>query len=154
MTEPTAGVVAARRIEPLDAVVQIGVASSRVVGVSFPGSVPDGASEDHPLLDRIAEYCAGTEETFDDVSVALLLDGDQRAVLEAVRNVPYGRTIDTKTLARTAAGVESDDTETVHGALRSNPAPLLVPDHRVRGIEGATPSRIASRLRSLEGIQL
>jgi methylated-DNA-[protein]-cysteine S-methyltransferase len=39
--------------------------------------------------------------------------------------------------------------ETVESALRSNPVPLLVPDHRVTG-PGATPDAVASRLRAVE----
>ncbi len=147
-------VIAARRIDELDSVVQLGIASGRVVGVSFPASVSDDATTTHPLLDRIESYCGGAETTFTDVSVALLVDGDERAVLESVRSVPYGRTIDTQTLARTAAGVESDDAETVHAALRRNPAPVFVPDHRVRATQGTTPTGIAATLRSVEGIQL
>lgn len=147
-------VIAARQIDELDSVVQVGVAGDRVVGVAFPGSVPDDAVNDHALLDRIERYCGGTEDEFQDVSVALLLDGDERAVLDAVREIPYGRSIDTETLARTAAGVASDDAETVQRALRESPAPLLVPDHRVRGAMGATPSGIASTLRTIEGIRL
>lgn len=148
----TDSVVAAREIDRFDSVVQIGVASSRVIAVSFPASVPPDATTDHELLDRIAAYATGSEESFDDVSVAFTVPSDQRAVLDTLRDVPYGRSVDPGTLARTAPGVDGDDAETVRAALNANPAPLVVPDHRVRGVSGATPTRIASVCRDLEGI--
>ncbi|MFB6194003.1 MAG: MGMT family protein [Halobaculum sp.] len=145
-------VVAARDVPRFDCAVQIGVASSRVIAVSFPDSVPEDATRDHPVLDRIERYADGAEESFTDVSVAFTVPGDHRAVLEAVREIPYGRTVDPGTLARTAAGVDGDDGETVRAALDANPAPLLVPDHRVRGVRGATPTRIAAVCREIEGV--
>jgi methylated-DNA-[protein]-cysteine S-methyltransferase len=47
------------------------------------------------------------------------------------------------------AGLD-DDAGTVRSALRENPVPLFVPDHRVSE-PGATPADVAERLREIEG---
>ena len=132
-------------------VVELGVASGRVVGVSFPDEVPDDAATDHPLLDRVGAYLSGEQDHFDDVQVALTVPTAQRSVLEAVRNVPHGETIDLKRLARIAGLDEESETDldTVEEALRANPVPLFVPDHRIEGA-GATPDGVVRLLRSVE----
>jgi methylated-DNA-[protein]-cysteine S-methyltransferase len=132
-------------------VVEIGVASGRVVGVSFPAGVSDDADPDHPLLDRVEAYLDGEEDHFDDVQVALTVPTGHRAVLEAARNVPYGETVSLQRLARLAGldADDEDDLETVETALRENPVPLFVPDHRVEGA-GATPPDVERLLRSVE----
>jgi methylated-DNA-[protein]-cysteine S-methyltransferase len=134
-----------------DCVVEIGVASGRVVGVSFPDEVPDDAASDHALLDRVEAYLRGEADHFDDVQVALTVPTAQRSVLEAVRNVPYGETISVERLARLAGLGPEDggDIETVEAALRENPVPLFVPDHRVEG-PSATPERVARLFRAVE----
>jgi methylated-DNA-[protein]-cysteine S-methyltransferase len=140
-----------RRSPVLDRAVQLGVAGDRVVGVSFPETPPADADPDHPLLDRVSAYLDGAADHFDDVAVALTVPTDQRAVLEAVRTVPYGETVDVARLAR-LAGLDGDDEadlETVRTALRGNPVPLFVPDHRIAG-PGATPAAVAERLRAVE----
>ncbi|WP_338741683.1 MGMT family protein [Haloplanus salilacus] len=131
--------------------VQLGVAGGRVISVSFPETPPADADPDHPLLDRIFDYLDGDDDHFDDVTVALTVPTEQREVLEAVRTVPYGETIGVARLAR-LAGLDDDeesDLEAVRTALRSNPTPLFVPDHRITG-PGATPPDVAERLRALE----
>ncbi|WP_136602066.1 methylated-DNA--[protein]-cysteine S-methyltransferase [Salinigranum halophilum] len=134
-----------------DFVVEIGVASGRVVGVSFPDAVPDDAATDHALLERVAAYLDGEEDHFDDVQVALTVPTAQRSVLEATRNVPYGETVSVERLARLAGldPEDDDDRRTVETALRENPVPLFVPDHRVEG-PGATPPTVARLLRAIE----
>jgi methylated-DNA-[protein]-cysteine S-methyltransferase len=132
-------------------VVEVGVASGRVVGVSFPETVSDDTEPDHPLLDRLAAYFAGEEDHFDDVQVALTVPTTQRSVLEAVRNVPYGETVSLQRVARLAGFDDEDDDDlaTVEAALGENPVPLFVPDHRVEG-PGATPPEVVRLLRSVE----
>jgi methylated-DNA-[protein]-cysteine S-methyltransferase len=141
--------VFARQFE--ECVVELGVASGRVVGVSFPETVPDDAVTDHPLLDRIGAYLAGEEDHFDDVGVALTVPTAQRSILEAVRNVPYGETVSVSRLVRLAGldDEDDDDLATVETALRENPVPLFVPDHRIEG-PGATPPEVVRLLRSVE----
>jgi methylated-DNA-[protein]-cysteine S-methyltransferase len=140
-----------REFEPLGRAVEIGMASGKVVGVSFPESAPADAEYDHPLLDRIDEYLAGASDHFDDVPVALTVPTDQRRVLDAVRKLPYGETVRRSRVA-TLAGLDGDDDEdlrVVETALRENPVPLFVPDHRVEG-PGATPPDVVRRLRAVE----
>ena len=134
-----------------DVVVELGVASGRVIGVSFPPAVSDDATTDHPLLDRIEGYLSGEADHFDDVEVALTVPTEHRTVLEKVRTVPYGETITTKRLARLAGldDEDGDDLATVEDALQSNPVPLFVPDHRIEG-PGATPADVVRLLRSVE----
>nr|WP_101296722.1 MGMT family protein [Halegenticoccus soli] len=142
----------ARESAALGRAVQIGVASGRVISVSFPESVPEDAESDHPLLDRVFDYVGGAEDDFEDVAVALTVPTEQRRVLDAVRNVPPGETVSVELLAR-AAGLDADDEgdlATVREALSENPTPIFVPDHRVRDASGATPPDVAERLRAVE----
>jgi methylated-DNA-[protein]-cysteine S-methyltransferase len=103
------------------------------------------------LLNRLAAYFAGEEDHFDDVQVALTVPTAHRSVLEAVRNVPYGETVSLQRLARLAGldDEDDDDLSTVETALRENPVPLFVPDHRIEG-PGATPPEVVRRLREVE----
>jgi len=141
----------ARESSVLGRAVQVGVVADRVISVSFPAEPPADAGTDHPILDRIFDYLDGANDHFDDVPVGLTVPTDQRAVLEAVRNVPYGETVDVARVARLAGLDDEDesDLDTVRTALRANPAPLVIPDHRVSG-PGATPPDIAERLRAVE----
>ncbi|SDM09709.1 methylated-DNA-[protein]-cysteine S-methyltransferase [Halogranum gelatinilyticum] len=142
----------AREFDALGRAVQLGVASGQVINVSFPDTPPADAERDHPLLDRLADYLAGENDHFDDVPVALTVPTDQRRVLDAVRKLPYGETVSVDRVAR-LAGLDDEDEEdvaTVRQALRANPVPLFIPDHRVSGASGATPDDVAERLRVVE----
>ncbi|MCT9095786.1 MGMT family protein [Haloarchaeobius sp. HME9146] len=145
----------ARHYPFLERYVQLGVASGRVISVSFPEQPDDGAGDDHPLLDRIQTYFDGVQKVnFDDVTVALTLPTDQREVLETLReNVPYGEQLDVKQLARMTPGLDAEDEDDlilVRTALDANPAPLLIPCHRVRDGPSAAPPEVEQRLRSVE----
>jgi methylated-DNA-[protein]-cysteine S-methyltransferase len=146
----------ARESSYLGRYVQLGIASGRVLSVSFPDTPDEEAQEDHDLLDRIFDYLDGVDEDeFEDVEVALTVPTDQRAVLEGVRGIPYGEQINVETLARMTSGIdhtEEEDLNTVRTALDQNPAPLLIPDHRVRDGPSAAPPAIEQKLRSLEGL--
>ncbi|MFB6083149.1 MAG: MGMT family protein [Halorientalis sp.] len=143
----------ARESAYLDRHVQVGIAQGRVISVSFPETPDEGAEADHDLLDRIDAYLDGVEETFEDVQVALTVPTDQRKVLEAVREIPYGEDASVAQLARMTPGLDDeDDQRAVREALTENPAPLLIPDHRVRDGPGATPPAVVDKLRSIEGI--
>lgn len=132
--------------------VQIGVASQRVVSVSFPEE-PAEAGGDHPVLDRIESYLGGTEETFGDVEVGLTVATDRRAVLETTREIPYGEELTVERLTGMTPGLDpEDDTDVAREALAENPVPLVVPDHRVADAQGGAPGAVADRLRSLEGL--
>jgi len=142
----------ARESTYLDRYVQFGEAQERIISVSFPRDAPADAGTDHPLLDRIDAYLEGASDDFDDVTVALTVPTDQRAVLEAVRQIPYGENADCRELARMADlnPEEDEDLRLVRTALAENPAPLLIPDHRVRDGPSGAPAGVEQRLRSLE----
>lgn len=145
----------ARESAYLDRDVQFGEAQGRVISVSFPRESETDAGEDHALLDRIEAYLEGAREEFRDVTVALTVPTDQRGVLEAVREVPYGEEASCEQLAAMSAGLDPGDDEDrrlVRTALAGNPAPLLIPDHRVRDGPSAAPPEVEQRLRSLEGL--
>ncbi|WP_436930961.1 MGMT family protein [Halosimplex halobium] len=145
----------ARESSYLDRHVQFGAAQGRVLSVSFPESPDDEAVDDHALLDRIEEYLTGAEDDFADVTVALTVPTDRRAVLEAVREIPYGEQVSVDQLVRMTPDGDPDDEEdvrTARSALADNPAPLLIPDHRVRDGPSAAPAAVEQRLRSLEGL--
>ncbi|WP_129114823.1 MGMT family protein [Halegenticoccus tardaugens] len=143
----------ARESSALGRAVQLGIASGRVISVSFPEDVPDDAETEHALLDRVFDYLDGASDRFDDVSVALTVPTDRRRALDALRDVPRGETVSVERLARLAGldAEDDDDLATVRTALSENPVPIFVPDHRVRGASGATPSDVRARLREIEG---
>ncbi|WP_229124864.1 methylated-DNA--[protein]-cysteine S-methyltransferase [Halapricum desulfuricans] len=145
----------ARESDVLDRYVQIGVAGDRVLALSFPESPDAEADTDHPMLDRIEAYLEGEDDDFADVTVALTVPTDRRGVLETLREVPYGEEVSVEQLVRMTPGLdpESDeDRETVRTALVENPAPLLLPDHRVRDGPSAAPGDVADHLRRIEGL--
>lgn len=152
--EEAAGIYA-RESAYLDRFVQLGIASGRLLAVSFPGTPAEEAVDEHELLDRIFAYLEGTVDEFEDVTVALTLPTDERAVLEAVREIPYGEQVTVERLTRITPGLDAeseDDRAVVRSALDANPAPLVVPDHRVRDGPSAAPPEVEQRLRSLEGL--
>jgi methylated-DNA-[protein]-cysteine S-methyltransferase len=145
----------AREFPALDGHAQVGVAQGRVISVDFPARPQDDARPDHDLLDRVGAYLNGEPDDFRDVTVALTLPTDQRRVLEALREVPYGETVTVGQLARMTAGLDDEaeaDLATVRDALRGNPTPILVGDHRVRDASGATPAEVAAVCRRVEGL--
>lgn len=145
----------ARESSYLGRYVQFGEAQGRIISLSFPDVPEEDAEDDHPLLDRIETYLEGSEVDFEDVTVALTVPTDERSVLETVRTIPFGEQINCAELAGMTAGLDSDDDEDVRlvrTALADNPAPLLIPDHRVRDGPSAAPAEVEQRLRSLEGL--
>lgn len=156
MATPTgdAGIYA-RESEYLDRYVQFGEAGDRIISVSFPTQAEADSSTDHPLLDRIEAYLDGTEDDFEDVTVGLTVPTKQRNVLEAVGKIPYGEAGSVEQVVMMTQGLgsdEQDDQRQVREALAANPAPLLVPDHRVRDGPSGAPPEIEQKLRSVEGL--
>ena len=142
----------ARESPFLDRYVQIGVASGRVISLSFPPEPDEGAETDHEVLERIFAYLEGVEDDFADAPVALTVPTTRCAVLESVREIPYGEDATVAQVARMTAGVTDDDEgrAEVREALDANPVPLLIPDHRVRDGPSAAPPEVEQKLRSLE----
>lgn len=154
MDDPTDAGIFARESPYLDSHVELGVASGRVLTVRFPATPDPDAGDDHPLLDRVFAYLEGKNDTFDDVEVALSAATADHAILEAVREIPYGEDRSVKQVAR-LAGLDPEDQAAlsrVREALDENPTPIFVPDHRVRDGPSAAPPAIEQRLRSLEGL--
>ncbi|OLZ42725.1 cysteine methyltransferase [Natrinema saccharevitans] len=156
MDDVTEAGIYARESSYLDRYVQLGAASGRVLSVSFPEISADDAEDDHPVLDRIFEYLDTVEQvSFEDVQVAMTMPTDRRAVLESVQSVPYGEQVSVETLARMTSGLDHEDEDDlilVRTALDENPAPLLIPDHRVRDGPSAAPPDVEQKVRSLEGL--
>lgn len=122
--------------------------------VSFPEEPHPDAGQEHDLLDRIDRYLSGTsEDEFRDVPIDVDVPPAERAVLDAVRDLPYGKNASVLDIARSVpeydAGTD-DDIEAIRQILDRNPVPVVVPDHRVRDGPSATPPRVEQRLRSLE----
>lgn len=145
----------AREIPFLDRSVQIGVASGRVIAVSFPRARPDDAGESHPVLDQITAYCNGEPIEVGSIEVALTMATDRRDVLAALRSVPYGETVTVEQLTGMTPDLDpssEDDRDFVRSTLAENPLPLLVPDHRVRDGPSGAPPVVEQRFRSIEGL--
>lgn len=143
--------VYARYYDRIESAIEIGMASGRVIRVTFPESPSSDAVTEHSLLDRIKSYLSGEFDEFEDVHVALTLPSEQRRVLEGVEKVPYGETASVSQIVR-LAGLnpdEPDDISTVTESLRENPTPIFIPDHRVLTTT-TTPDDVADILRSIE----
>jgi len=129
----------------LERYIQLGFASGRVLSVSFPEEDPDGG-----------EYLDGvTDDEFADIEVALTVPTEERSVLQTVRELPYGENVTVEQLATMTPSLDPEDDvdlNVVRNALAGNPAPLLIPDHRVRDGPSAAPAAVEQKLRSLEGL--
>jgi methylated-DNA-[protein]-cysteine S-methyltransferase len=150
----TAGIYA-RESEYLDRYVQVGLASQRLLSLSFPRTPEENAEEGHPLLDRIKAYLEGEKDDFADVEVALTMPTDQRAVLEKLRSVPYGENVSVERLTRMTPDLDPEedaDQTLVRTALDNNPTPIVIPDHRVRDGPSAAPPDVEQKLRTVEGL--
>lgn len=148
----TAGIFA-RESSYLGCVVQIGVASQKVVSVSFPSTVDDDVESVHEVLDRVFAYLEGKKDDFTDVDVGLTVPTDQRAVLESTREIPYGEQVSVDELVRMTPTLDVEDEESeniARTALAENPIPLIIPDHRVRDGPSALPPKVEQKLRQVE----
>lgn len=105
---------------------------------------------------QMAEYFSGTRRRFDlDVDLASV-SPFQRSVLEAAREIPYGRVVPYAELARRIGRPAAS--RAVGNALGSNPVGIVVPCHRVvrsdGGLGGYTGGvEYKERLLSLEGAE-
>lgn len=142
----------ARESDRLGRVVQLAIAGGQTIDVSFPAEIPSDAEPDHPLLDRLFDYFDGEKDGLEDAETAITVPMADRQVLDAVTQIPYGETGNSRQVAHMANlnPDDEEDAETVRTALRNNPVPILVPDHRVTDAAGATPDDVATTLRNIE----
>ena len=68
--------------------------------------------------------------------------------------MPYGESVSVSRLTRMAGldDNDADDLSDVKAALRGNPIPILLADHRVEGESYATPRAVRATLRRVEGL--
>lgn len=154
MEDPAVGLFA-RRSARLDRWVQFGMAGGRVIKVDFLVDRPTGAEEDHPLLDRFERYLERSEAVeFDDVEIALTGPTDHRPVYETLRGVPHGTEVEVHELVERTAQLPNDEDgqRTAREAIAANPVPVIVPDHRVRDVTGASGQDVRDALRDIEGL--
>lgn len=154
MSSPEAGIFA-RESDYLERYVQFGAAGEKIIQLSVTERPDEDAREEHPLLDRIEAYLQGEEDDFRDVDVGLTVPTDQRSVLEAVRQIPYGEQATVEEVAHMTPSLtpgEEESQRTVREALANNPAPILIPDHRVRDGPSNLAPPVEQKLRSIEGL--
>lgn len=103
-----------------------------------PGALRAPLRPDDPLLHdaavQLKRYLAGETSSFE---LPLDLQGTpfQRAVWQALRRIPAGRTCSYGELARTIGAPQA--VRAVGAAVARNPASLVVPCHRVIGRDGS-----------------
>ncbi len=83
---------------------------------------------------QLDEYFAGRRRTFDVPVDLRLAHGFRRAVLEHLRDIPYGGTESYATVARAAGSPNA--VRAAGSACATNPVPLVVPCHRVVRSDG------------------
>ena len=145
----------AMQSDRLGRVVQVGIANGRVISVSFPEASDPEAGTDHPALSWLADYLEGAETDVTDLETGLTVPTDQRSVLETVRKVPYGESIDLKRLVARTPGLDPDnatDVDLARRALAENPIPIVIPDHRIDDAPSGAPAAVRQYCRELEGL--
>ena len=109
-----------------------------VVHHDLPTARPSRGERGHPLTDRVLGWFAGARDDFLDVE--LDLEGAtefQRAVVEALRRVPWGETV---TYGELAALAGRPNAYRAAGTVcAGNRFPLFVPCHRVVSASGLGP---------------
>ncbi len=119
----------------------------KLLGVSFPELTSEAAAETltcaadmatcavTPEAELFKDYFAGKPVDFGKVDVDLSRFADFTVkVLEAVRCVPYGKTVSYKQLAQMVGSPLA--ARAVGQALGCNPVPIVVPCHRVLSSDG------------------
>ena len=99
-----------------------------------PRDAPRGYGRLSPVIRQLAEYFAGTRKQFD-VPLALRGTTFQIEVWRALQQIPYGQTRSYTEIARWIGRPAA--TRAVGGANGANPIPIIVPCHRVIGMDGS-----------------
>ncbi|WP_028776855.1 methylated-DNA--[protein]-cysteine S-methyltransferase [Shimazuella kribbensis] len=99
----------------------------------FDAHIIQDSTRLHPYVSQLKEYFLGIRKTF---SVPLDLYGTkfQKRVWTALQSIPYGEVCSYKTIA---IAIDSPKAvRAVGGANNKNPIPIIIPCHRVIGING------------------
>lgn len=100
---------------------------NEVIGTAKFDAIPTWVSR---LAERLRDYCGGAADDFQDVPVATLWSTEfQRAVVDALRAIPYGERTTYRDLAEKAG--RPGASRAVGQVMATNPVPLVVPCHRV-----------------------
>jgi methylated-DNA-[protein]-cysteine S-methyltransferase len=134
----------------------------RLVAKSGSASVAEPPDWLVAVISDIQRYLAGECVDFSTVAVDLDgTDGFHHKVYDALRTVGWGRTTTYGMLAREAGGADWEATREVGQAMAHNPAPIVIPCHRVLAA-GNKPGGFSAyggvltkeKLLALEGVQL
>ena len=95
--------------------------------------IVEGASDEAALGSIMKEYFSGKRKTF---SLSLAPDGTQfqKAVWALLQQIPYGETISYGTLAKRLDRPKA--AQAIGGACHRNPIVIVIPCHRVVGVNG------------------
>ena len=127
-----------------------------LVNHELPRAGRSESGADHPLAERVQAYFAGERVSFDDVELDFAWTTEfQAAVADALRGIPYGKTV---TYGELAALAGHPNAQRAAGTFCAhNRFPLFVPCHRVvaaggLGSYGSLGLEYKRRLLELEGV--
>jgi methylated-DNA-[protein]-cysteine S-methyltransferase len=104
------------------------------VEVERAGRARPDAGPFREVTEQLSEYWAGDRREFD-VPLSLIGTPFQERVWEALKQIPYGKTISYRTLAERVGAPRA--ARAVGAANGRNPVSIIVPCHRVIGAGGA-----------------
>lgn len=124
----------ARFSEALGLYVTLTLRGDAITSVGLRREAPEGAAPEHPYLARILAHLSSGKDDLADLPVDLEVSPFERRVLDAMRAIPPGEVVTYGELAR-RLGVPGG-ARAVGNACAHNPAPLVVPCHRVVPSDG------------------
>jgi methylated-DNA-[protein]-cysteine S-methyltransferase len=137
-------------------------AAEQLIRRRAPGAEPSAPSERvAAVVDSARRYFAGEEMDFSNVRVDLAgQDAFFAQIYEALRRVGWGRTTTYGALAK-EVGAGREAARDVGEAMARNPAPLIIPCHRVLaaggkigGFSAPGGSKTKARMLELEGVRV
>lgn len=107
------------------------------------------------LQKRFIDYFNSIKVTFPDNLDFLTATPFQKEVWQEARSIPYGETVSYRRIAEKIGKPKA--TRAVGGALGKNPLPIIIPCHRVIGINGdltgfSSGLDVKKRLLEIEGV--
>ncbi|OPY34254.1 MAG: Methylated-DNA--protein-cysteine methyltransferase [Methanomassiliicoccales archaeon PtaU1.Bin124] len=109
--------------------VSLDIERGRVRRAELTVEEPAKAKKDHPILDRVVRHLATGKDDLKDVPVKLQGTDFQMMVLEALRDIPPGKTMTYGEVAEVIGRPRA--ARAVGGACASNLVPIIIPCHRV-----------------------